>query len=79
MVNSNTWHIVPVNDLEPHEEVTKPEQGVHFQAGEIRPVITCPCKCCPKIQLTDNDGILVIHNAFDGREGVEEAKEILGL
>lgn len=77
MDKSNTWHIVPVDDLEPHIQETKPSQGVHFQIGEIKPVITCPCKCNPKIEWTENDGILVIHNSFDGREGVEWVNDIL--
>jgi hypothetical protein len=78
-MSNNTWHIVPVDDLEPHLQETSPQEGVHFKEGEIRPVITCKCRCDPRIEYTDNDGVLVIHNAFDGREGLEEAKEILGL
>lgn len=38
------------------------------------------CKCEPKVEYQqDIDSIMVIHNSFDGREVVEQAKEILGL
>lgn len=52
-----TWHVLPINDLEPHEETTT-------------------CKCDPIVEFI-NDNILVIHNSFDGREGVEIVNEIL--
>ena len=37
---------------------------------------TTACPCLPTVDTTGSE-ILVIHNAFDGREGVEIAKEII--
>lgn len=54
-------HVVPVNDDGEHEE--RLLQGYE-------------CKCNPKIEAA-HDSILVIHNSFDGREGVEIVNEIL--
>jgi hypothetical protein len=54
----STWHILPIDDLKPHEEAS-----------------TCPCH--PEVKVEGGD-LLVIHNAFDGREGVEWTQEILG-
>lgn len=34
------------------------------------------CKCEPKV-LHENGEMIVVHNSFDGREGVEWANEIL--
>lgn len=35
------------------------------------------CKCGPSVQFVENGNMIVVHNSFDGREGVELAKEIL--
>jgi hypothetical protein len=35
------------------------------------------CKCEPEIIAEPNADIIVVHNSFDGREGVEWANEIL--
>lgn len=34
------------------------------------------CECEPDIKF-ENGHMLVIHNSYDGREGLEEAKEVL--
>jgi hypothetical protein len=52
-----TWHIIPVNDLEEHEETTT-------------------CKCEPEVHHINNN-MVIIHSAFDGREGLEQVEEIL--
>ena len=36
------------------------------------------CECDPTVDVQDSGNVLVIHNAFDGREAVEQANEILG-
>lgn len=46
-----TQHIIPLNDLEEHEELTT-------------------CKCCPSVEF-ENGNMIVIHNAFDSREILE--------
>lgn len=51
------WHVLPVNDVEEHEELTT-------------------CKCEPRVEFIEGD-MLIIHNSFDGREGVEWVNEIL--
>ena len=35
------------------------------------------CKCEPRIIAEPNAEMIVVHNSFDGREGVEWANEIL--
>jgi hypothetical protein len=50
-------HILPNNDLKPHEESTT-------------------CECEPRI-ITDQPELIVVHNAYDGREGLELANDIL--
>ena len=51
-------HILPVNDLKPHEE-----EGT-------------ACQCEPKIEFVEGE-MLVIHNAFDHREVIEQVNKIL--
>lgn len=59
-MESEAWHIYPVNDLEEHDL-----EGT-------------TCKCGPKVEFPEDGGMLVIHNAFDLRELVEMANEVLG-
>ncbi len=58
------YHITPHNDTFEHSIDSR-----------------IPCKCNPTIKEAIQDGIVVsilmVHNSFDGREGVELAKEIL--
>ena len=35
------------------------------------------CKCIPKVVIESNSEIIVVHNSFDGREGIEWANEII--
>ena len=59
----NYIHVVPVGDVEPHEE--------RYMEGY-------ECKCEPKIEPC-NGSVIVIHNSFDGREGIEIVNEILRM
>jgi hypothetical protein len=34
------------------------------------------CECEPKVEESDGN-VFIVHNSYDGREGVEWAKEIL--
>ena len=34
------------------------------------------CKCEPRVEFVEG-GMLVVHNSFDGREMIEQVKEIL--
>lgn len=43
---------------------------------EVEHVESYKCPCHPKVDIVEQD-IIVIHNSFDGREGVEWANEIL--
>jgi hypothetical protein len=43
-----TLHIIPINDLQEHEEAST-------------------CDCCPSAEIIDGD-MIIIHNAYDGRE-----------
>lgn len=60
-------HVYPINDLKQH--VTK-----CYKASGSPPA--CLCNCMPEHEEV-GDSIIVIHNSFDGREGVEWAEEIL--
>lgn len=42
-------------------------------ALEHRESVECECK--PKLELQDNDGLVVVHNAYDGRELEENGKK----
>jgi len=35
------------------------------------------CKCEPKVEFPGNGKMLIVHNAFDGRQFEEQIKEIL--
>jgi hypothetical protein len=54
-------HVYPLDDIEEHDTSDN---------GNT-------CKCDPQVIIQDNAEIIVVHNSFDGREGVEWANEIL--
>jgi hypothetical protein len=54
-------HVAPLDDIEEHNL---------SDTGNT-------CKCNPEVIIQSNSEILVIHNSFDGREGLEWANEIL--
>ena len=64
----NIQHVVPLNDLEDHDA-----ECMHRPYG-FHPL--CHCKCNPRHEVV-GEGMVVVHNSFDGREGVEWANEIL--
>jgi len=68
MIDPDTvFHVHPLNDLEEHYlECVYPPVGHPY----------CPCVCKPEFKEVE-DALLIVHNSFDGREGVEWAKEIL--
>lgn len=61
-------HVYPVDDLQEHDLSCHP---VLNWTGAL-----CFCPCNPTYQ-SEGEGLIVVHNSFDGREGVEWAKEIL--
>lgn len=65
----NSTHIIPIEDLQEHSEDMLVFMGIPASK----------CACSPKIEPVTLDSCLVVHNSFDGREGLEMAKEILGL
>jgi hypothetical protein len=54
-------HVFPLDDIEEHNL---------SDSGNT-------CKCDPKVIIQLNAEIIVVHNSFDGREGIEWANEIL--
>ena len=54
-------HVYPLNDIYEHDI---------SDAGNT-------CNCNPNVIVEDDSQIIVVHNSFDGREGVEWANEIL--
>lgn len=69
------WHITPINDLEPHDETSEQKQ-ICPGLDEWR-FVGCKCKCHPDQKIMKNGAVILIHNSFDGREGVEWTNEIL--
>lgn len=55
-----TWHMLPVDDIEDHDE-------------------SSTCKCEPGCQVMEYGDIMIIHNLFDRREGLEITNQILKL
>lgn len=47
------WHVLPINDLKPHEEKST-------------------CACQPKVSNLEHGDMLVVHNAYDRREIMEQ-------
>jgi hypothetical protein len=66
-------HVYPINDLKEHylESVDPSLDGF----GEDVPPF-CPCLCDPRKEKKYGTW-LIIHNSFDGREGLEWANDIL--
>lgn len=63
----HVYHVYPKDDLEEHYlECVYPAIGYPY----------CPCKCDPKFKEVEG-GLLIVHNSFDGREGVEWTNELL--
>jgi hypothetical protein len=68
MINpDNIYHVLPIGDIETHVE-----KCIYPAIGEPH----CNCKCCPEHR-RENDGLIIIHNSFDGREVFEQANENL--
>lgn len=71
---SKVNHVYPVGDIDEHDLWS------HFREKGLP---YCACKCKPNHQelYPDENGeptaMIIIHNSFDGREGVEWANEIL--
>ena len=42
-----------------------------------RHVLKQNCKCLPRTESAPSGGLIIIHDAFDGRLGIEWANEIL--
>lgn len=63
----DAYHVYPVNDEHGHYlERVYPSIGMPY----------CPCECSPKWK-EESGSIVIVHNSFDGREGLEWANEIL--
>jgi hypothetical protein len=63
MINpENVFHINPINDLKEHDlNCIYPAIGMPY----------CNCECEPTYEESGDDGFLIIHNSFDGRENFE--------
>lgn len=66
-MKDNIWHVVPMGDIQPHwDECIIDDDGTPL----------CKCVCEPTTYKEDA-GYIIVHNSFDGREGVEWTNEIL--
>lgn len=63
----NIQHVYPINDIGKH---------IFCCEKQIIGLPICRCKCSPTYK-EENGSLIVIHNSFDGREGVEWTIEIL--
>lgn len=46
------------------------------EPGHVTDGPNCPCK--PRCETYDNGNRCIVHNSFDGREGLEAAEKVLG-
>lgn len=64
----NIQHVYPVNDEREHDlTVNYRPIGLPY----------CACECRPEHKELENGAMVIVHNSWDGREGVEWANEIL--
>jgi len=71
-MNTTIKHIVPINDTHTHCE------DVNY--NEIMGNIPFPkCKCGAEAQFNPDvlNHFIIVHNSFDGREGIEWTNELL--
>lgn len=61
-------HVYPNNDTHEHTLISI------ATFGEVEWI--CLCDCGPKL-IIENDTPIFVHNSFDGREGVEWARELI--
>lgn len=82
-MEDNIWHVYPVNDI--NEHITEAEwKTIEFgyfdhdgkPKSNIDQRLVCKCKCGPAYKEQPNGAIIVVHNSFDGREGLEWVNEI---
>jgi len=81
-MDDNIWHVFPVGDLSEHLLETEWET---FEYGTIQDGLAkhnieqrlmCKCRCGAAYKEQPNGAIIVVHNSFDGREGLELVNEI---
>lgn len=73
----NIYHVYPMNDDDDHDLSTRLEFFKDDKGYQCIDIIA-NCKCHPKIDFqSDSGAYIIVHNSFDGREGVEWANEIL--
>lgn len=63
-------HVVPLNDLKEHNVTTHIRPKGHGLAY-------CDCECRPEHIELEGGGMVIVHNAYDGREGVEIVNRLL--
>lgn len=72
--DSKILHIVPLNDSSQHYEAT----SFATEENKWTPYPSSICLCIPiRKYVPETDGWILVHNSFDGREGLEWAAEIL--
>lgn len=66
--HSMIQHIYPTDETERHILTSSPRGiGIPY----------CSCPCVVRYEADDAGGWLIVHSSFDGREGLEEANDIL--
>ena len=72
------YHIVPINDLQPHTTESVSDYCYTNPEGDLVCEPSCACLCSPKRE-QENGIWFFVHNSFDGREGLEWARDLLGI
>lgn len=73
-INVDIRHVIPIDDTQNHSQ--EHYFGAEGEPGNTYP--NCDCKCRPVRQyIPDKDSWLFVHDAFDGRLGVEWVNELL--
>ncbi len=75
-----SWKIVEHDgwvETYPWDEEAIHDHVIYTKQGQDQSFF-CECKCGPRLSI-ENGIILINHNSFDGREGVEWANELINL
>lgn len=81
-MEDNIWHVFPIGDSKDHVLETEwktVEYGTLINnqpTHNIEQRLICHCKCGATYKEEPNGAIIVIHNSYDGREGLEWVNEI---
>jgi len=68
---SNVVQVIPLDDEQEHDETVYLDED-----DPCKPM--CECSCGVKIEFSEKGCWIIIHQAFDGRQALEWALDIIG-